>query len=228
MVTFAVGQRHTGGDHAETSSCRRVRQDDGRFLGVQGVQSQADDPDADLVAAIARGERAAMATLMNRHLGRLHGLCQRLLGTGAEADDAVQETFLQAWRRAHRWRPGEARFATWLHTVAINRCRDRLRRRTREDIRDDIEPDEVAGDPAIGPEASLAREQSQRQVRAALAELPERQREALILCLHQGMAQSEAAAVLGISEHALESLLARARRHLRRRLLDEPHPEMQP
>jgi RNA polymerase sigma-70 factor (ECF subfamily) len=129
----------------------------------------------------------------------------------------AQEAFLRAWRHAGRWRPGEARFSTWLHRVAVNLCIDRRRRR-REQTVDELP--EVA-DPAPGPEGTALAAARRRRVEAAVAGLPERQRAAVLLTHFQGLGNIEAAEALGVSVEAVESLLSRARRQLRAALADE-------
>lgn len=170
-----------------------------------------DDPDAALLARLAEGDDEAARQLAARHLGRLHGHAMRMLGDRAEAEDVVQDTFIKAWRIAPRWREGQARFSTWLYQVTSNACLDRLRRRRpTEDI-----DERVDASPGPGPEAVLAEAQRGARVQAALDALPPRQKQALLLFHHQGLSQAEASAAMGISEDALESLLARARRTLR-------------
>ncbi len=169
------------------------------------------DPDADLVARAGRGDRAAAQALMARHLPRLLTLARRMLGDPAEAEDAVQDTFIQLWTHAARWEPGRARFSTWLYRVALNKCYDRLRRRPAARL---DEAAEIA-DPAPGPDAGLHTAALSAQVEAALAALPERQRAAIQLCHFQDCGNIEAAEILGVSVEALESLLARGRRALR-------------
>ena len=172
------------------------------------------DPDLPLLRAIADGDEVACRTLVDRHLVRLHALASRLLGDAAEAEDVCQDVFVQAWKAAPRWRAGSARFSTWLHGVALNACRDRLRRRRPQS---DAALDMI-GDDAPGPAQRIASEHAGRAVRTAIAALPERQREALVLCHFQELPQAEAAALLEVSVDALESLLARARRTLRQSL----------
>ena len=122
--------------------------------------------------------------------------------------------FVRAWKAAPRWRAGDARFSTWLHGVALNACRDRLRKRRPQSD----EPLDAVGDDTPGPSQRMASEDTGRAVRTAIASLPERQREALVLCHFQELPQTEAAALLDITVEALESLLARARRTLRQSL----------
>ncbi len=169
------------------------------------------------MARVAAGDQEAVRVLMDRHLARLLGLSRRLLRDPQEAEDVTQEAFLRVWRHAHRWEPGRARFETWLHRVTVNLCYDRLRKR-REATVDEM-PDPA--DPAPGPAGQLHRAQVAGRVGTAVEALPERQRMALVLCHYQGMTNAEAAAVLEVSIEALESLLARARRTLKRTLSGE-------
>jgi RNA polymerase sigma-70 factor, ECF subfamily len=174
------------------------------------------DPDTPLIAAVARGEPAAARRLVQAKLPRVLGLATRLLGDRGEAEDVAQETFLRVWRHAGRWRAGPARFDTWLHTVALNLCRDRLRRR--REVPGEAPPDPV--DPAPGAEAALLARERKRQVATAIAALPERQREAIVLVHYQDLSGQAAAAAMAVSVEALESLLARGRRTLRTRLAE--------
>lgn len=176
-----------------------------------------DESDEALLARIAAGEAAAERAIVARKLPRILGLAVRMLADREEAEDVSQEAFIRIWRQAPRWRSGEARFDTWLHTVVLNLCRDRLRRRRETTV---AEPPEVA-DPAPGAEHGLVRQAERVAVAAALAALPERQREAIVLQYYQELSNGEAAAVLGVSVEALESLLSRARRTLRDRLRNE-------
>lgn len=170
-----------------------------------------EDPDQELVARVGRGDPAAVQTLMARKLPRMLALARRMLGDASEAEDVAQEVFLRAWRQATVWKPGAGRFDTWLHRVALNLCYDRLRRR-REHTVDEL-PDQV--DPSPGAERGLERRDTAREVEAALAALPSRQREAVVLCHYQELTNIEAAGLMEISVEALESLLSRARRSLR-------------
>lgn len=175
----------------------------------------AEDPDADCIASAAGGDERAFARLVDRHLKRVHGLAYRALGSRTEAEDVTQESMLRAWRQLPDWQPGVARFSTWLQRVTLNLVNDRLRAR-REQI--SLEQIELVSS-APGPDRQLASEQRSARVQNALQRLPERQRDALLLCHFDGQGNIEAAATLGISIEALESLLARGRRKLRDELL---------
>jgi RNA polymerase sigma-70 factor (ECF subfamily) len=153
-------------------------------------------------------------------LPRIVAFARRILGNQADAEDVAQETFLRLWSRAKDWRP-EAKLTTWLHRVALNLCRDRLRRAAPPSLEEAPEP----ADPAPSAAAGIHRAQLARRVDAAVAALPERQRAALALCHYQGLSNIEAAQILGVGVEALESLLARARRTLRKGLAAEA-PEL--
>nr|WP_303705796.1 RNA polymerase sigma factor [Brevundimonas naejangsanensis] len=174
------------------------------------------DPDEDLVKRVGAGDPAAVQAMVARKLPRMLSLAQRMLGDAAEAEDVAQEAMLRAWKQAPRWTPGQARFDTWLHRVALNLCYDRLRRR--REIATDVMPDHVDDGPA--PDRGLLAAETGAQVEAALSRLPPRQREAIVLCHYQELGNIEAAALMEISVEALESLLSRGRRALRTALAD--------
>jgi RNA polymerase sigma-70 factor (ECF subfamily) len=179
-------------------------------------QGAGEDPDQELVARVARGEPAAVQALVARKLPRMLALARRMLGDAGEAEDVAQEVFVRAWKQAPRWTSGAGRFDTWMHRVALNLCYDRLRRRREQPM---AEPPDRA-DPAAGAEQGLQDADLARRVEAAVAALPERQREAVVLCHYQELTNIEAAAVMGVSVEALESLLSRGRRALRAALAD--------
>ena len=174
------------------------------------------DPDEELLARVAQGDPAAVRALVARKLPRLLALAQRMLGDRTEAEDVAQDAFLRVWRQAPSWRPGGARFDTWLHRVTLNLCYDRLRRRRETPS---AEPPEQP-DPGPAPDRGLLAADVGARVNAALQALPDRQREAVVLCHYQELGNIEAAAVMGVSVEALESLLGRGRRALRSALAD--------
>jgi RNA polymerase sigma-70 factor (ECF subfamily) len=161
--------------------------------------------------AIASGDPAAFARLIDREAPRLLRFAQGMLGSLEEAEDVVQETLLRLFENAATWEP-QARIGTWLHRVCYNRSIDNLRRR-----RALVDEDALAELPDGGelPDAALVRNETVNSVRGAMARLPHRQRTAVLLFHFQDLAQRDAAAIMGISETAFESLLARARRQMR-------------
>lgn len=174
------------------------------------------DPDQALLARVGEGDPAAVRALVARKLPRLLALAGRMLGDRAEAEDVAQETFVRAWKQARDWRPGAAKFDTWLHRVALNLCYDRLRRR--REIATEDPPEQRYEGPA--PDRGLQAAEVGTRVAAAMRALPDRQREAIALCHYQELTNIEAAALMGVSVEALESLLARGRRALRAALSD--------
>lgn len=172
------------------------------------------DPDGELVARAGQGDRAAAQLLVHRHLPKMLSLARRMLGNGAAAEDATQDAFLKLWIHAPRWRPGAARFETWLYRVTLNQCYDRLRKRKTAGL----EEAGLVADTAPDPEAQSQASGIAGHVHTALATLPERQRAAILLCHFDGCGNIEAAEILGVSVEALESLLARGRRTLKEKL----------
>lgn len=193
--------------------------------GGSALDSMVDDPDTVLVAAIARGDRAAANTLVQKHLPRILAVARRMLGERAEAEDVAQDVFLKVWTHAARWTPGAAKFETWMHRVAINACTDRLRRRRTRPL----EETDDRPDPGPQPDQAFAAANRAAQVERALQALPQRQRAALVLCHYQGCSNIEAAEILNLSVEAVESLLSRGRRTLKEKLRplladESPHP----
>ncbi len=187
------------------------------MAGGRTVDGPAEDPDLDLVRRAGAGDAQACAALVDRYLVKVTAFAGRTLANRADAEDVAQDVFLRVWQHAGRWRAGGARFSTWLYRVTLNLCHDRLRRR-RETALD------AAGDPASDappPGADLQRNAVVARIEAALAQLPERQREAIVLCHYQELGNIEAAAVLDVTVEALESLLSRGRRRLRELLASE-------
>ncbi len=171
-----------------------------------------DDPtDDDLVRRAADGDSAAWDMLVARHLASVVSFAWYRLKDRSEAEDIAQETLLRFSKKALDWEPGGAKVRTWLYRVAGNLCIDRLRARRPEDP---IETVEETGVIDIQPHLD-GQLDTRRSVHKALRELPHRQKTMLILVYYQGHPGKEAVAILTLSEHAAESLLARARRAMR-------------
>lgn len=174
----------------------------------------ADVPDEALLVLYANGDRGAARLLSLRLVPRTLGYAARLLGGDrAEAEDVVQEAMLRLWRVAPDWRSGEAKVSTWLYRVVTNLCTDRRRARVRRaDPAGDEMPDVADGAP--GAEARLIAADRAMALAAALAQLPDRQRQAVVLRHIEGLSNPEIAAVLDLGVEAVESLTARGKRSL--------------
>ncbi|MGI9105372.1 MAG: sigma-70 family RNA polymerase sigma factor [Pyrinomonadaceae bacterium] len=152
--------------------------------------------DTDILHAIARGDESALATLYDRYHSILLGLLLRILHSRVEAEDVLQEVFLQIWQRAANFDETRGRAFTWMVTLARSRAIDRLRSldsRQRADntaLRETPESVSDASDDAYHAEQRAI-------VVAALAQIPEEQRRALLLAYFDGLTQSEIAARLG-------------------------------
>ncbi|MEM9705091.1 MAG: RNA polymerase sigma factor [Pseudomonadota bacterium] len=176
------------------------------------------ETDEALVARAGAGDRLAAGELIVRHTDKIMASCYRMLGDRSSAEDATQETFLRLWRHASRWRPQGAKFETWLYRIAMNICLDRLRKKKRE-APEEAAPEQI--DTGLRADEAMAVDDTRRIVEEAIAELPERQRLVITLRHYQELPQREAAEIMGISEQAVESLLARARRSLREKLMPQ-------
>ncbi len=166
------------------------------------------------MAQVQRRDREAFTRLLDRHLAGLQKFLIRMTGNGADADEVAQEAFLRIWTRADSWQSDRVRFTTWLFRIARNLAIDRHRRR-RETNDEDLEQ---IVDETPDTAHTIDAERRRKMMQNAIAQLPERQRTALVLCHFDGMSNPDAAAVLDVSVDALESLLSRARRSLKDRV----------
>ena len=173
------------------------------------------DPDAPvtddvLLARYAAGDTRASAHLTERLLPLVYRVALRMLGDAAEAEDIAQEAMMRLWRVAPQWQSGKARVSTWLYRVAVNLCTDRLRRSTSVSLDEIEEPQD---------DSRSADDQMQDKTRLdalqlALADLPERQRQAVILRHIEGLGNAEIGEIMDIGPRAVESLTARGKRAL--------------
>ena len=182
------------------------------------------DPDWDVVSRVAEGDTESFGVLVDRNQTRLLRLCERMLDDVEEAREAVQETFLKAYRSAGSYRP-RGRVYTWLYRIAVNHCLNRIRRR--KVVRflsfgemggsTDSTDKPLAFDPEdSAPDAATALETKERwqRTRQQIDRLPSSQRAVLILAKFEGLSYRQIAEVLDITESAVESRLFRAMRRL--------------
>jgi RNA polymerase sigma-70 factor (ECF subfamily) len=145
-------------------------------------------PAQSLLERLANGDKSALGALYDSHAGLVNGLALRILGDVAEAEDVVQEVFLQVWRQVERYEPGRGSPEAWLVTIARTRALDRLRRRA---VRRE-EAEQAAPAPSLRP-----RPEEVLAVRKALLALSADQRRAVELAYYGGLTQAEIAEALG-------------------------------
>ena len=164
------------------------------FSLVQAEPLQTSD--SDLLHAVARGDEAALAACYDRYRLILFGLIIRILHDRQEAEDVLQEVFLQVWRRAGDFDEARGRAFTWLVTIARSRALDRLRSAGSR-ARLGEQAAQMPRDEVRDAELDAVESEARTTVRSALAELPEEQRKALFLAYFEGLTQTEIAARLG-------------------------------
>ena len=177
--------------------------------------SMAFDQDAELsddalLQLYANGDQSAARLLTLRLAPRAYAQAYRILGSAADAEDVAQDAMMRVWKIAPDWRMGEAKVTTWLYRVTANLCTDRLRK-ARGTSLDAIE--EPADD---APSVVDVMQQNARQdaLQDALMQLPERQRQAVVLRHIEELPNPEIAEVMQISVEAVESLTSRGKRAL--------------
>ena len=173
--------------------------------------------DRALLSRLADGDQSAFATLMQRHLSAVLSTARRIVRDDAEAEDIAQDAFLRLWSAAATLEAGEHGLRPWLRRVASNLAIDWLRKARRFAVTDEV-PEQA--DPVWQLRNLEATEVSGR-IEQALSVLPQRQRIAVSLFHFDDLSQREVAALMELSEDALESLLARGRRRLRDELKDD-------
>jgi len=159
------------------------------------------------------------AALYRSHYPRVFGLCRRLLGRTASAEDATQEVFVRAFRALDRYDSSQP-FAAWVLGIASNHCIDLVRRRAHgAKLFDDFETD-TAELEAAAPTAldSLVDAERATEIRAAIASLPDKYRLPIVLAYYNESSYDEIAHTLGITRNHVGVLLLRARQQLRRDL----------
>ncbi len=179
--------------------------------------------DEELVEACQAGESSAFDVLVVRWEDKIRGAAYRLLDSEEEARDATQEAFLKAYRGLPAFKQ-EARFSSWLYQIAINLCRDRLRRRKGRTMVS-LEALEEVGPVIAGREPGaldlVQQLDLRRAVRRAIGELSEEQREVVILKEYQGLTFLEIAQALDLPISTVKTRLYRGLGQLRLRLEDE-------
>jgi len=182
---------------------------------IPSDRTEATRVDRDIVRRCRRGDVGAFEELYKRYGSRLYTVAYRMTGSGADAEDLVQDIFLQVYRRLDTFR-GEAALGTWLHRLAVNACLDFVRSKQgrRQRVTDSAEDLDALEAPAAGPwrpDAALDRMDLER----AIAQLPPSYRRAFLLHDVEGLEHHEIGETLGIAEGTSKSLLFKARTRLR-------------
>ena len=175
--------------------------------------------DEELVEAFRGGDLAAFDVLVGRWDRKVRGAIHRILGSEDDARDLCQETFLKAYRALGTFK-GEARFSSWLYQIAVNLCRDRMRRRKGKTMVSigDLEEEGMGLVGAPGRPSALDLVEAsdlKRAVAAAVAALPEAQREIIVLKEYQELTFVEIAEVLGVPLSTVKTRLYRGLGQLR-------------
>lgn len=185
--------------------------------------SETSPDDGELMRRLQAGDDRALDALMERWQVPLRRFIYRSLSNEADALDLSQETFVRVYTHRAKFRPG-AKFSTWLFSIALNLCRDGIRRRK---VRPAMPLDEAglaaasdrSADPSgTAPDSDLVRAETAQTVRSAVEALPEPLKTAVLLCEYEDLSLTEAAGVVGCSAKAVETRLYRARALLRESL----------
>jgi len=184
------------------------------------------DPDAALMLRVKEGDSGALAELVDKYKQPVMNLVYRMLRDITEAEDVAQMVFVQVYKSAHRYQAA-SKFSTWLFTIARNLCLNEIRRRSRHPAdsmdaprpdREDQRAQQFEDTRNFGPPESLLQGELEEKIEQALAELPENQRTAILLCRQDEMSYEEIAVVLGCSLSATKSLIHRGREALKLKL----------
>lgn len=167
----------------------------------------------ELINKAQNGDQAAFQKLVHMVLPNVLALGYKMLGNNAEAEDMAQEVMVSFWQNIKKYDPEQSKLSTWLYRITANRCLDYLRRK---------KPDQLNEEYDEPVEAVQEKEYYEKQigdlVDLSLKDLPERQYLALVLFHFQGHTQQEIAEMMECSSEAVESLLARARRAMKKSL----------
>lgn len=176
----------------------------------------AEDADHALMRRIARKDENAYRELVGKYLNFCVRFGERMTGSRPDAEEIAQDVLLKVWGEAPHWRP-EAKFSTWLYRVMTNRCIDYRRKIV------PFAPVDAAemADAAPPADEAMIREQQALRIRAALFDLPERQRAAVVLSYYEGVSNAQAAEAMGMQLGAFQQLLFRARQNLKDSLSGE-------
>lgn len=185
-------------------------------------RSYEDGEDVRLMQLVSVGDTEAFEQLVERNQRLVVGTVARMLGNNSEVEDIAQQVFVRVWKSAGRYVP-RAKFTTWLLKITRNLVFNELRRRSRHaqsPLRAESEDEDrpIRDERTAEPDAALLEQELQRAIEAAITQLPEAQRMALVLRRYDELSYEQIADVLDQSVPAVKSLLFRARTQLRSHL----------
>ncbi len=184
------------------------------------------DPDAALMLRVKQGDTHAFAELVDKYKQPVTNVAARMLRDPTEAEDLAQNVFIQVYKSAPRYEVA-SKFSTWLFTIVRNLCLNEIRRRSRHpaDSMDTAHPEQedqplhqFEDKKTFSPPDSLLQGELEQKIEQVLAELPENQRTAIVLCRQNELSYEEIAEVLGSSLSATKSLIHRGRETLKQKL----------
>lgn len=175
--------------------------------------TEADDPT--LVALCLAGRRAAFDVIVERHRRQVYQLCYRYVGNHEDAADLAQDAFIRAFKGLKGFK-GASSLATWLYRIAVNVCLNRLALKTPKG--EPLEPTERVDLRAERPDVALLRDERAAEVRAAIRQLPPKQRATLVLRVYHELPHEEIAGILGTSVGAAKANLFHALANLKKLL----------
>lgn len=186
------------------------------------ARTEEDAEDVRLMELVSAGDSGAFELLVERHQRLVVGTVGRMLGNSSDAEDIAQQVFVRVWKSAKRYVP-RAKFTTWLLKITRNLVFNELRRRSRHpqvplQAEADEEERPIRDENATAPDAAMLEQELQKAIDAAIANLPETQRLAVILRRYEELSYEEIAETLEQSVSAVKSLLFRARTELRESL----------
>lgn len=196
-----------------------------RLVSLDVAGNDAVDSDAELLAQHVAGDPDAFTTLVRRHRDRLWAVALRTTGDPEDAADALQDALISAFRRADQFR-GESAVTTWLHRIVVNAALDRMRRAA---VRPAVSlPQGEDGITLDIPDQhdAMGQREDQLVITQALADLPEDQRQAVVLVDIEGYSVEEAASIIGCPAGTVKSRCSRGRSKLAQQLahLRNPRP----
>ena len=186
-----------------------------------------DSPEEDLklIEAFIDGNKQAFESLMIKYYKRILNFIYRYVGSREIAEDLTQEVFIRVYNNVHKFKP-EAKFSTWAFTIARNLSLNELRRLKRTafsldqavDTQEGSVQSQWADEKAADPGKTLSDDERKTQIRAAISELPENQRVAVLLRRYEDFSYEEIAEAMNTSVKAVKSLLNRAKENLKVKL----------